>query len=205
MSGLGLAERAKSAGLEFVTVGDRIEARKGNKVIAFHTTQDKAAQKALERLEEERLRNVDPRPEDREPVLRVRKKATPIVLTPAPEAPAVEIVDLQPETAPTKVIKGSIISKKYVDRYKKTGYSCGDILSEEIREYIMVIDQGRAHIDLKKLRQIADDNGVWRDSYVKLNPGQQRMNIGNRIRAKYKNGERIMIGGAPFEQEFRNL
>lgn len=203
MSGLALAERAKSAGLELVTVGDRVEARRGKKVIAFHTTKDKAIAKALERLEEDRLRKVDPRPEDREPV--IKKRATPILLTPPTPPPVVEILEPAQPPATFKVIKGSIIPKKYVDRYKKTGMSCGDILAEEIRLFIMVIDHGRPHIDSTKLRQLADDNGVWQDRYASLNLGMQRMNIGNRIRAKYNNGERVHIGGVPFEQEFKNL
>jgi hypothetical protein len=35
-------------------------------------------------------------------------------------------------------------------------------------------------------------NGVWRASYAGLNPGMQRMNVGNRLRAAVKKGHGIV-------------
>ncbi|HEV7275221.1 MAG TPA: hypothetical protein VGN80_02940 [Devosiaceae bacterium] len=46
-------------------------------------------------------------------------------------------------------------------------------------------------VDRNKLRAVAVANGVWNPAYENLNPGQARMNVGNRLRAKVKRGERV--------------
>ena len=96
-----------------------------------------------------------------------------------------------------KVVKGSIIKPKYKAKYKANGdYSCGDQLAQEIREYVAVTVNGRTVVNLERLKEIAVTNGVWKDSYANLNAGQRRMTIGNCLRAKMNNGERVDIGGA---------
>lgn len=181
--------QAKASGLVLVENNSLVEARLGKKVVAFHTDPAKALSKAKERIEEDRLRKVDKRPQDREPVLKAVKKS-PSALTLA---------------EPLKQIKGSIIKDKYKDRYKKNGGSCGDEISVELREYVVVLVQGCSRVSLERLREVAEKNEVWKDSYAVLNPGQQRMTIGNRLRAKHANGERIDIGGAIFEKQFKDL
>ena len=57
-------------------------------------------------------------------------------------------------------------------------------------------------IDTGKLRALAEANEVWDDKYARLNPGQQRMNVGNRLRAKIKKGEDI-VWDAPKRQRHK--
>jgi hypothetical protein len=214
--GATAAERAANkAGLNLVTVSDRVEVRQGKKVLSFHSDPELAIKKALERLEEDRLRTLDPLPSDREPVLHIKKPAaktnghakvepyelpaivkalTPLVLD-AP-APTLTIV-------PPKIIKGSIIKPKYRERYKKNGFSCGDLIAEELCLYVKVLDQGKAKVDLRRLKEVGVANEIWKDGYDKLNPGQCRMTIGNRLRARYAEGLEIDIGGSKFVQEFK--
>lgn len=94
-----------------------------------------------------------------------------------------------------KVIKGSIIKKKYKQQYKKLGGLCGDEVSCELTAATTPLaEDGKIKTCLKTLREIAIANGVWKDSYNALNPGQQRMTIGNRLRNKIIAGEAITIG-----------
>lgn len=207
-----LEQTARKAGVELVTVEGRVEARQGAKVIAFHTTPERALAKALERIEEDRLRKL---PYDQEIILKPRPRRAPPVRAAAPaivvpislvEAlplPAsLALVPLSPEPLlPTRQIKGSIIKTKYKDRYKKNGGSCGDEIAEELTAYVVVFDRGKARLDLKRVREVAEVNGLWKDSYSKLNPGQLRMTIGNRLRVKRATGDQINIGGAVFMTE----
>ena len=218
MPAVSLSARAKQAGLELVVDGDKAYAKQGDKIIAWHTSSERALNKALERLEEERLRKL---PYDEEIVLKPRASALPVraAHVPAPVAPArvvaavaaaivtadtaITAKDTAPEVADklTRQIKGSIIKSKYKERYKKNGGSCGDLVAGELAAFVVVLEGGKARTDLKKLRQVAEDNGLWKDSYLGLNPGQQRMTIGNRLRQKYATGDEIVIGGCPFVME----
>lgn len=96
---------------------------------------------------------------------------------------------------PQEQIKGSIVKGKYREQYRKNGYSCGDDLADELRAYLEVRIGGKATINLELLRKVADDNKVWKATYANLNPGQRRMTIGNCLRNKYKNGDKLDIGG----------
>lgn len=95
-----------------------------------------------------------------------------------------------------KVIKGSIIKAKYKKEYKKLGGLCGDDVSCELTNATTVgaDDKGNVKTCLKALREIAVLNGVWKESYGRLNPGQQRMTVGNCLRHKMERGDRIVIG-----------
>lgn len=95
-----------------------------------------------------------------------------------------------------KVIKGSIIKAKYKKEYKKLGGLCGDDMSCELTSATTIgaDEKGNVKTCLLKLREIATANGVWKDSYSKLNPGQQRMTIGNCLRHKMERGEKVTIG-----------
>lgn len=94
-----------------------------------------------------------------------------------------------------KVIKGSIIKSKYKKEYKKLGGLCGDDMSCELTAATtpLAID-GKVKTCLKTLRDIAIANGVWKDTYGKLNAGQQRMTVGNCLRHKIERGEKVTIG-----------
>lgn len=103
---------------------------------------------------------------------------------------------------PQKQIKGSIIKSKYKARYKQHGMSCGDDVADELKAYITVTVGGRQQVDLKRLQKVAELNGVWKPTYAKLNNGQQRMTVGNRLRALYMAGEKVNFDGPVLQKEF---
>lgn len=123
------------------------------------------------------------------------------------EAAAVAAQPVAPALIPSKgPIKGSVVKSKYKERYRANGdYSCGDEMAAELRAFLAVIVKGRMIIDPAKLRAVADTNGVWDAKYALLNIGMQRMNIGNRLRSKLALGDRIDIGGAIFQREFKDV
>lgn len=176
-----VAKRASEHGLVLVEAEGRVEARRGQQVVAYNGKASTALKHALDNLEAERIRNLA---DNQEPVLLHRA------------------VSAQPDPAvPQKVIKGSIIKSKYRDRYKKNGdFSCGDDIAGELKAYVVVARDGKFRVDLVRLREVAIANEVWKDRYAALNPGQQRMTIGNCLRAKFREGKRIDIGGAVLEQ-----
>lgn len=103
---MGIEEQATKAGLQLVVNGDRTEVHKGSRIVSFHTDASRALKKALERMEEERLREVDKLPSDREPVLivtpkkRVRAAARALTAaTPADTPPVPIIVPVPPPEA----------------------------------------------------------------------------------------------------------
>lgn len=276
-----LQDKAAAHGAVIVQDAGKYEVRKGTKVVSFHVRADAALAKAIERLEEERLRNLDKRPEDREPDLtlpaflkrevtpdttakikkdiednrgratgagikvaiapvvpatdnskaagaaaaeaaKVANKALRAVPRPVPvvskqvaervdtltravvahaarSAPASVATTTPSVPAPDRVVKGSVVKKKYREQYKAKGtFSCGDIVADELREYVTKLVNMRPMTDLVKLREVADANGVWDDRYGRLNPGMQRMNIGNRLRSLIAQGRtNVHIGGTP--------
>ena len=74
------------------------------------------------------------------------------------------------------------------NRYRERGGSCGDDVATLLAQHTRG-DDGKP--DPAKLRALAERNGVWQDRYAALNPGQQRMNDGNRLRAMARRGEAI--------------
>lgn len=197
---------AAKIGLQLVTVGDRVEVRQGSRVISFNVDPALALRKAVERLEEKRLRELDPRPEDREPVLHIPRR-TRAAATVAPVAPPMPdpppLPPIPDYTEAAKITAGEVITKsvnsiiksKYKDRYKAKGGNCGDEIAEELTEYLVVLKGGKARVDEVKLEAVARTNGIWRDTYAVLNVGQRRMTIGNRLRARYAEGLQVDIGG----------
>lgn len=210
MPAVSLSMKAKEAGLELVTDGDRVLAKSGAKIIAWHTSAERALNKALERLEEDRLRKL---PYDSDVVIRPRAVANgrpgpplPVAAPPVrvlrPAAP-LPLPDIQPseDTELLRQIKGSIIKTKYKERYKKQGGNCGDLIAGELAEYLVVLVAGKSQMDMKRVREVADANGIWKDSYRHLNPGQLRMTIGNRLRIRYAQGDEVNIGGVKLQME----
>jgi hypothetical protein len=87
----------------------------------------------------------------------------------------------------------SIVKRKYKKAYRPFHNTCGDELTHLIRQHVChTDDDGEERIDPAKLRAFAIANGCWVDSYSGLNIGQQRMNVGNRLRHKVKNGHEIV-------------
>lgn len=130
------------------------------------------------------------------------KKAKPVVniIVPKPAAD-IKVTGLPESEGVQQQIKGSIIKSKYKERYKKHGYSCGDDVADELKAYITVMKDSRPVVDLKRLQEVAETNSVWKPTYANLNNGQMRMTIGNRLRAKFKDGADLDIGGAILRPE----
>src|SRR5262252_9089000 len=71
-----------------------------------------------------------------------------------------------PAPTPAHVASQSVIKQKYRDRYEDG--SCGDRLVRKLRKHLET-DSGT--IDLAKLQQLAERNGVWKSDYASLNAG----------------------------------
>lgn len=89
-----------------------------------------------------------------------------------------------------------VMVASYHARYESNphGPGCGDDLDIALRNACTV--QGE-DLDLKKLKQIGLDAGVWGEHWEVRNPGMQRMNLANRLRALLRNDANatIQIGG----------
>lgn len=81
----------------------------------------------------------------------------------------------------------SVVPAKYRDRYAADG-SCGDALSARLRKHLSTDDGA---IDLKALKRLAEANGAWQPRYATLNPGMQRLCVGNRLRALGRHGTKV--------------
>lgn len=87
----------------------------------------------------------------------------------------------------------SVVKKKYKTEYKPHKMTCGDDFASKVTSYITVPHKGKkTRVDPVKLRKLAEANGVWEDRYCSLNPGMQRMNVGNRLRNKFNKKQEIV-------------
>jgi hypothetical protein len=92
--------------------------------------------------------------------------------------------------APAEVGAGqSVIKQKYRQRYEDG--SCGDALARKLRKHLKTDD---GTIDLAKLQQLAERNGVWTLRYASLNAGLARMVVANRLRRLVRAGSTIDWG-----------
>jgi hypothetical protein len=95
------------------------------------------------------------------------------------------VEDAEPETR-------SVVKPKYRKRYLPHQDTNGDDLARELKEFLFVEgDDGELHLDVAHLQRFAKANDVWKDEYRHLNPGMQRMNCVNRLRAKVRKGHEI--------------
>jgi hypothetical protein len=88
-----------------------------------------------------------------------------------------------------KTDTASVVPAKYRQHYQDG--SCGDRLAVRLRRHLETAD---GTIDLDKLRALAVANAVWTDRYASLNPGMQRLCIGNRLRALARKGGKLKWG-----------
>jgi hypothetical protein len=124
----------------------------------------------------------------------VTDEAAPIVGVTDETAP--EATDEATDEAPVK--KGTIVPNHYKAQYKKYGNSCGD----EMANVFATLVKTKTGTDLVKLRQIGTQNGIDVESrWGHLNVGQQRMNLGNVLRNRLKNAERVVIGTEVWNDE----
>lgn len=95
----------------------------------------------------------------------------------------------------------SIVPPSFKARYAEHNDSNGDRVALALAAFVHGVNaDGRPATDLVKLRQVAKDNGIDYSRYEGLNVGQQRMNVGNRLRGILKAGKPVVIG----KQRFAN-
>lgn len=96
--------------------------------------------------------------------------------------------------------RSSKVPQRYKNKYAALGHPqrCGDDFSAEFELAVTGTDaNGKPCCDLNILREIAENNGLGAklDEYQQrekpLNPGMQRMNIGNSLRAMIRKGNAI--------------
>lgn len=93
----------------------------------------------------------------------------------------------------------SIVPVKFKTKYAAHGGSNGDRISLALKAATETRDaNGRVSVDHAALAKIAEANGIDFSAYKKLNPGQQRMNVGNRLRGMLRNEKPVTIGKQRF-------
>jgi hypothetical protein len=85
----------------------------------------------------------------------------------------------------------SVVPADFRASYAEHGGSCGDDLAQRLKKHLTATD---GTTDLDKLRALAELNGLWRSDYGRLNPGLQRLNVGNRLRALVRQGTKVKWG-----------
>ncbi len=99
---------------------------------------------------------------------------------------------------------GNVVPKKYREKYGKS-QCCGDALAEVLTGYCShevktQTPKGKAktvvRVNLDRVVAVAQANGLQAklERWADLNPGMQRMNLGNVLRGMLKRGERVTVG-----------
>lgn len=89
----------------------------------------------------------------------------------------------------------SIVPTRFKEAYKAHGGTNGDNVAMALKSAVTVRNKdGRETTDWGVLRQIAEANGIDMDVYDKLNNGQKRMNVGNKLRGMIKAGQTVVVG-----------
>lgn len=98
-------------------------------------------------------------------------------------------------TKPTQQ-KGNVIKPQYRPGYKVNN-GCGDNIQRELAAEFVVDnpETGKPQLLLKEFRAWANSYGLWDAKYESLNPGMARMNVGNKVRGRIRNGETIKVRG----------
>ncbi len=97
-------------------------------------------------------------------------------------------------------VSRSIVRLHYKQKYGNRQNN-GDEIAGELTAATTGNDKGRAFTDLALLTEVAEANGIDMAKYAHLNAGQQRMNVGNRLRGMVKRGEFVVIGKRKFNAE----
>lgn len=87
----------------------------------------------------------------------------------------------------------SMIKDKYKKVYKPFKMTNGDDLNQLLAQHLKYKDDdGKLRVNKAKLVAFAKANDCWVDDYKHLNVGQQRLNVGNRLRAKIKKNYKVV-------------
>ena len=105
---------------------------------------------------------------------------------------------------PFQVENGAMVKPKYRDLYKQYSDSCGDDMACALKDATVRVEKtkrgkDREVMDEGSLAKIAKNNGIDVSKYDHLNPGQTRMNVGNRLRGMLRKGEAVTVGQEKFD------
>lgn len=81
------------------------------------------------------------------------------------------------------------------------GGGCSDDIDLEMRDTFLTrcTDKSdKPQLDVEALRQWGEEIGLWNPKWEALNPGMQRMNLTNRVRAAIRKGTEIVLNGKTF-------
>ena len=98
-----------------------------------------------------------------------------------------------------KAAPRSIVPAKFKKLYAEHDGSNGDKIAAAFKSYTTTTNEdGRECMDEDKLMEVARANKIDVKAYAKMNNGQKRMNVGNRLRGMLKQGETVTIGSLKF-------
>lgn len=120
----------------------------------------------------------------------------------APRKAKIDVKPHQPSTivATEQNPAKSIVPVAFKKVYAANNDTCGRPLNVTLKEYTTTKNaDGRDALDLDRLQEVALANGFDAKAlYGKLNRGQQRMNVGNRLAGLVKQGKTVVIGKRKF-------
>lgn len=90
----------------------------------------------------------------------------------------------------------SIVPDSYKKEYGKLGH-CNDELAVLLKEFTTAADGG---LDVSAMGKVARANSIDLGRWSHLNSGQQRMNLGNVLRARLKRNEHVEVGDSVWNE-----
>lgn len=151
----------------------------------------------------------NPNPEAKSPAAQIAAKhnatATPKAAKPAKVAKPKTEKKTKAAHQPSTIARTednpirSIVPAKFKAAYSEHQGTCGDKMGLALKAATTHKNsEGRDALDLPALKAIAKLNAVDVSRYEGLNPGQWRMNVGNKLRGLLKAGKKVMIGKQVF-------
>ena len=100
----------------------------------------------------------------------------------------------------------SIVPASFKKLYAEHDGSNGDKIAAAFKSYTTTTNKdGRECMDEDKLAEVAKANGIDIKAYAKMNNGQKRMNVGNKLRGMLKQGNTVSIGSLKFSDAKKAL
>jgi hypothetical protein len=196
-------KKAKSYGIEMTVVENEIEARKDGVTLASGLAGNIVLDQAIAKLngglpglkvkavKSEKLAKPEPKPAK---LVRSRKVQEEIedMDDGDPDEEDIEGRDHQEDGEEGDEGGGSIVKRRFREKYAEHGGNNGDSLAMQLSSAINVVDkEGKSQLDVAKARKVGEANQAWNENWLNLNPGQIRMCLGNRLRAKIRKGETV--------------
>ena len=88
-------------------------------------------------------------------------------------------------------VKKSIVPENYKARYKAHGGNCGDDMAEVLND---AVKDEKGKVVVSALEDVMAANGIEKSKWAERNIGQRRMNLGNVLRSRIKNGTAVTVG-----------